>query len=919
MQLLPWAVWIARMPMAGAKTTSLTSIDVPSRARLPLTLFLTLLFHLLCSTEAPGTAADLSHVLVTTEEVIWKISADLNGGSQKNDTFIPGGSKETTGGKTMVWWFGGDVDSTRGIAVDNVRCYFYWSDTAQLKIRRSSLVWDHFGNNDTIVDIVDDVKAPAIAVDADTSRVYFVNYNEKCVEVVSWDGRNRTKLISEIHGKPRGIALDIPRRLVFISTRSQVGIRIYNLDSFELMANLSNVGHPLKLVINNVTKELCWATKELHFFVCAGYDDVQLNGSRTVYNISDVASMAFKDNIMFSAEGTKVCRYRKNGQSGSNKTTCVDIGTQTIDIALLHGECRRPGVLVDVDGSSDADILTPDVRLLDVDGQAKFFTGISKYVCQSLKALCGVGQVHCGSPFNVTHASYSMPGDDMVGENVTYTCNHGYKRKEGERFSRCQLDGKWAKPSLKCEEVHCGSPLNVTNASYLMRNDDIVGENVTYTCKNGYKRKEGEGFSRCQLDGKWTKPSLKCEEVHCGSPLNVTNASYSMRNDDMVGENVTYTCNHGYKRMEGEGFSLCQLDGKWTKPSLKCEEVHCGSPLNVTNASYSMPDDDMVGENVTYTCKYGYKRKEGEGFSRCQLDGKWTKPSLKCEANGFLAHLSALEQPMASLLTCRLSSSQWLPCSLVGSRAANGFLAHLSALEQPMASLLTCRLSSSQWLPCSLVGSRAANGFLAHLPSRYCCLKFACRLFLKALCGVGRKCSIVGKEKFTNGDFADLALCYQDDSCKGFANNAEQRDTAVVVTVAAVTLVRVQGSDDGVKHILRHYALLPALAEKFMEFECFGYAKVVVRAQVEQTPSVFINVPSAIVSNACRPLINVVTDPGIEVPQQDQVFRVGDAVDEGVEFFIEQVFDFRGEQNIGAYMLSKFTEPDAVDRPQDAF
>ena len=33
--------------------------------------------------------------------------------------------------------------------------------------------------------------------------------------------------------------------------------------------------------------------------------------------------------------------------------------------------------------------------------------------------------------------------------------------------------------------------------------------------------------------------------------------------------------------------------------------------------------------------------------------------------------------------------------------------------------------------------------------------------YLKALCGVGCKWSIIGKEKFTNEDFADLALCFQ--------------------------------------------------------------------------------------------------------------------------------------------------------------
>ena len=45
----------------------------------------------------------------------------------------------------------------------------------------------------------------------------------------------------------------------------------------------------------------------------------------------------------------------------------------------------------DVDGSSVAEILTHDARLLDADGQGKFFTGISKPISQSLKTLCGVG------------------------------------------------------------------------------------------------------------------------------------------------------------------------------------------------------------------------------------------------------------------------------------------------------------------------------------------------------------------------------------------------------------------------------------------------------------------------------------------------------------------------------------------------
>ena len=49
-------------------------------------------------------------------------------------------------------------------------------------------------------------------------------------------------------------------------------------------------------------------------------------------------------------------------------------------------------MLDDVDGWSVADILTHDNRILDAERQAKLFTGISKPVYQSPKALCGVGR-----------------------------------------------------------------------------------------------------------------------------------------------------------------------------------------------------------------------------------------------------------------------------------------------------------------------------------------------------------------------------------------------------------------------------------------------------------------------------------------------------------------------------------------------
>ena len=48
---------------------------------------------------------------------------------------------------------------------------------------------------------------------------------------------------------------------------------------------------------------------------------------------------------------------------------------------------------------------------------------------------------------------------------------------------------------------------------------------------------------------------------------------------------------------------------------------------------------------------------------------------------------------------------------------------------------------------------------------------------------------------------------------KELASDAKERDAAVIVAVAAVTLTFVQGCDDGITHLLRDCSLLPAFAQ----------------------------------------------------------------------------------------------------------
>jgi len=57
----------------------------------------------------------------------------------------------------------------------------------------------------------------------------------------------------------------------------------------------------------------------------------------------------------------------------------------------------------------------------------------------------------------------------------------------------------------------------------------------------------------------------------------------------------------------------------------------------------------------------------------------------------------------------------------------------------------------------------------------------------------------------------------QDDPCKDFAHDAEKRDASVVVTVATLAFVFVEGDDLGIPHVLWSSPFFPALAEDFMQ------------------------------------------------------------------------------------------------------
>ena len=64
--------------------------------------------------------------------------------------------------------------------------------------------------------------------------------------------------------------------------------------------------------------------------------------------------------------------------------------------------------------------------------------------------------------------------------------------------------------------------------------------------------------------------------------------------------------------------------------------------------------------------------------------------------------------------------------------------------------------------------------------------------------------------------FSQYTQFYQDNSCEEFPNDVEERDAAIIVTVAPVTLVLVESDYVGIPHDLQNSAFSLALTKYLM-------------------------------------------------------------------------------------------------------
>ncbi|XP_025755199.1 complement factor H isoform X2 [Oreochromis niloticus] len=236
------------------------------------------------------------------------------------------------------------------------------------------------------------------------------------------------------------------------------------------------------------------------------------------------------------------------------------------------------------------------------------------------------------------------------GNVVQFSCKSSNHILKGAREIYCDENGDWKgleDGNPKCEAVKCEAPV-IENGLILGDVKEYTEHEIlNYECNPQYKRVQ-ELPSRCTKVGvkaEWI-PRPECEEIKCEltlPPLRGTTYEPAYRNRFSPGETIRVTCGERYWIVETRTLSVettCQKNGEWAVRPV-CQEVTCSRPedglLSYWEVSWRW-ESKKLGDTVRYTCRSGYKRKDGVTQATCTRDGWEPNPlcqEIKCRRKHF--------------------------------------------------------------------------------------------------------------------------------------------------------------------------------------------------------------------------------------------------------------------------------------------
>ncbi|XP_050007536.1 complement factor H-like isoform X1 [Alexandromys fortis] len=229
----------------------------------------------------------------------------------------------------------------------------------------------------------------------------------------------------------------------------------------------------------------------------------------------------------------------------------------------------------------------------------------------------------CGHPGDTPFGSFRLEvGSGFeFGAKVVYTCNEGYQLLGEIDYRECDADG-WVNDIPLCEVVKClpvTDPENGRIVSGALDPDQeySFGHVVRFECNAGFKV-EGQKEMHCSDNGLWSNEKPRCVEISCTEPNIENGESLSKKTVYKENERYQYHCQKGFVYRE-RGDAICTASG-WS-PQPFCEEKICHPP-SLANGDYTpYRIKHRAGDEIEYTCKHGFAPATQETHVKCTSTG----------------------------------------------------------------------------------------------------------------------------------------------------------------------------------------------------------------------------------------------------------------------------------------------------------
>uniref|UniRef100_A0A669DPL8 Complement factor H n=1 Tax=Oreochromis niloticus TaxID=8128 RepID=A0A669DPL8_ORENI len=370
------------------------------------------------------------------------------------------------------------------------------------------------------------------------------------------------------------------------------------------------------------------------------------------------------DDFVFGSEVVYTCHKGFQMVSRTNFRRCMAEGWDGVIPVCEAQQCPSINVPDTVNVMGDAEEATyGNVVQFSCKSSNHILKGAREIYCDENGdwKVSSVSTVKCEAPVIENGLILGDVKEYTEHEILNYECNPQYKRVQ-ELPSRCTKVGVKAEwiPRPECEEIKCEltlPPLRGTTYEPAYRNRFSPGETIRVTCGERYWIVETRTLSvetTCQKNGEWAVRPV-CQEVTCSRPedglLSYWEVSWRWESKKL-GDTVRYTCRSGYKRKDGVTQATCTRDG-W-EPNPLCQEIKCRRKhFNNADIIGKIQAEYRYNDRVQYNCKRGYK---GSFTLICREDGWYGSNECKaitgCPTTNLATNLKHLPHGDKLYFTC---------------------------------------------------------------------------------------------------------------------------------------------------------------------------------------------------------------------------------------------------------------------------